>query len=153
MMSLWQTAHAATLTLSSPGPGGSSWTSSTTRGSPNARQTAARIPGSVPRCRVAIRLRMPGPAAVGAPSPMPPGRAWSAFRNTTEIVPAGALVLTSCGARGGGPEEACLRRECRVACRHQAGLTHWIRLDTVKGFHEGRARIAGDKTTEQEGPE
>ena len=43
MMSLWQIAQAATSTRISSGPGEASATSSTTSGSPNARQTAARM--------------------------------------------------------------------------------------------------------------
>src|SRR5271170_3687792 len=47
-MSLWQIAQAAILTLTSPGPGSASSTSSMRSGAPNLRHTAARVFMSAP---------------------------------------------------------------------------------------------------------
>src|SRR6266545_603192 len=55
--SLWQIAHAASCTETSPGPGPRSSTSSTFSGSPNAWQTAAFIGPSLGRCRLFSDLR------------------------------------------------------------------------------------------------
>src|SRR5439155_189245 len=59
--SLWQIAHAATRTRTSPGPGAASSTSSRSSGRPSARQTAAFTPlaGADRRPDVCDELRRP----------------------------------------------------------------------------------------------